>query len=81
MTLYLTTTLIFNYYIMRTNKDIKNQIDNLEVWDEVLWMEVTEIDDDIYTLDNPETKVWLIKDGWELFDMLYEEELDNEVNL
>jgi len=67
----------FILYIMTINKEIKNTIDDLKVWDTILDYEVTEIDNwDIFTLmDKKHT--WLVKDSWELFDMLYENFITN----
>lgn len=64
---------------MTINKEIKNRIDNLKVWDEILSYTISEIEDDIYTLDDKKN-TWLVKTWWELFDMLYEEYIDEETN-
>jgi len=68
---------------MTINKTIKNTIDTLEVWDEVLNYKVTEVDTEnwfYFTLEEIdwfETK--LVDDG-ELFDMIYEGIQEDKAN-
>jgi len=65
---------------MKTNKKIKNIIDNLKEWDDFLGYTVIEIDWDIFTLDD-NNHTWLVKDSWDLFDMLFEDIAETEANL
>ena len=54
---------------MRTiNKQIKNQIDNLEYWDIIAGMEIQWVEEGLYYVW-PE-KWWL--DYWEMFDILFD---------
>jgi len=62
---------------MTINKIVKDYIDNLKVWDNVLEYTVTEIDWDIYTMDDHDNETFLVKDSGELFDMI----MDDKINI
>jgi len=67
---------------MLDNKKIKNYIDNLKVWDELVyqWVEykLTEIEGSLYELDN--WKEYKYVDYWDLFDELMKNAIDDLVN-
>ena len=67
---------------MKTNKDVKNLIDNLEEWDYIqeLDYKVEEIDNDLYYISDENFKCRYL-DYNELFDEIMEHYQDEEQNL
>ena len=71
---------------MKTNKEVKNFIDNLKVWDEVHYQwytyEVIEVDwewFDLKSIENPYETKYINYD--DLFDSLMEDEIDFNNNI
>lgn len=64
------------------NKKIKDQLDDLEIWDDIPQLDylVEDIDWDLYYISDIDFKTrWL--DYWELFDELYQAWADEQQNL
>lgn len=66
---------------MTVNKDIKNKIDNLQVWDDLISKYTLEsIDSDIYIFSENETFKTVYMWESEIFDLLFSEYEDEQSN-